>query len=352
MLLKVETLLPLGKVDPGLRKPEKSYDLKRIFEDSATVESLGYDGIMFEETKHDPFIASALAAQSTSRINIGTAVAMAFPRSPTIVAMSAWNIQKISNGRFILGLGSQVKGHVERRFGMKWSPPGPWLKEYVLAVKEIWSSWQESRQPKINGKFYNINLSVPLFDPGPIENSNIPIHLAAVNKFMTRVAGCVADGVRPHPVCTPSYIREIMEPEIEIGLETSSNKNREFSIAIKPLIATGATTQELEKAKDIVKARIAFYGATRAYRAAFEFNELNSLADQLGRLAKEKKWDEMPHLISDEVLFEYACVGLHDEIAGVVKNKYQDIVTNVEFSLSENHPFPQLKQVIARLQSN
>ena len=177
----LETLLPLGKVDPGLRAPEIPLDLHSIGPDARLLEEIGYDGLVVEETKDDPFILLALAAQTTRTLKLGTSVAIAFPRSPTVTAMSAWTLQKLSRGRFTLGLGTQVKAHIERRFGMPWTPAGPWMREYVSAVRAVWDCWQNGTPLDVRGPHYNINLMVPLFNPGPIEHPGIPIHLAAVN---------------------------------------------------------------------------------------------------------------------------------------------------------------------------
>src|SRR3954471_18950168 len=179
--VKIETLLPLGKLDPGLRASAARLDIARVGEDARLAEDLGYDGLLTEETKDDPYIVMALAAQATSRVSLATAVAIAFPRSPTVTAMSAWTLQQLSGGRFVLGLGSQVKGHIERRYGMRWSAPGPWLREYVQALRAIWDCWQHGTPLAFEGEHYKLNLMVPLFAPAPIEHYPIPIHLAAVN---------------------------------------------------------------------------------------------------------------------------------------------------------------------------
>ena len=350
--MKVETLLPLGKVDPGLRKPRLDYDLKCISEEASLVESLGYDALMFEETKQDPFIACALAAAATNNLKIGTAIALAFPRSPAVTALTSWNIQHLSSGRFVLGLGTQVKGHIERRYGQKWNKPGPWMREYVLALREIWASWQEGRQPSAVGDIYKITMTNPLFNPGPIEHPFIPIHLAAVNPYMSMVAGEVAEGVRPHPVCTPRYIKEVMWPEIRRGLDKSCRENSHFCVAIKPLIATGADRLELDKNKEDVRARIAFYGATWAYRKTFEFNGLGKIAEKLRFLSQKNDWEKMPSLIDDDILNEYACVGLHEDIVSVLKAKYEGIVTNVEFSIPVSGKNPEgIRRMVRALNS-
>lgn len=331
--MQVETLLPLGKVDPGLREPGTPFDIARVAEDAARVEALGYDALVFEETKHDPFMVLALAAQATTRLKLGTAVAIAFPRSPAVTAMSAWTLQKLSGGRFTLGLGTQVKGHIERRFGMHWSAPGPWMREYVQAVREIWAAWQAGRQPAFTGEHYRINLTVPLFDPGPIDEPAIPVHLAAVNPYLCEVAGEVADGVRPHPVCTPRYIREVMLPAAARGAARAGRTLDGFAVAIKPLIATAPDETALEARIRDVRARVAFYASTPAYRTAFDIHGLGPLADELKHLSRAQRWEEMPGYITDEVLDTYACVATWDRIAEKLVERYGALVTNAEFSI-------------------
>lgn len=331
--MKVETLLPLGKIDPGLRAPGTILDICQVGTDARLVEEMGYDGLVAEETKDDPYIIMALAAQATARLTLATGVAMAFPRSPTITAMSAWSLQKLSKGRFTLGLGSQVKGHIQRRFGMTWSPPGPWMREYIQAIRAIWATWQTGAPLDVRGEHYNINLMVPLFTPAPIEHPAIPIHLAAVNPYMCQVAGEVADGIRPHPVCTPKYIEEVMLPAVRKGAAKISRKLDRFAICVKPLVATAPTDKTLEKVIVDVRARVAFYASTPAYAAAFEAHGFGELAKELAMYSRAKRWDEMPRFITDEVLHTYATVGTWDEIADRLHERYGHIVTHAEFSI-------------------
>ncbi|MEM7465666.1 MAG: TIGR03617 family F420-dependent LLM class oxidoreductase [Pseudomonadota bacterium] len=335
--MKVETLLPLGKVDPGLREPGTALQIRRVFQDAKLVESLGYDALMVEETKEDPYMVMSLAAEATSTLGLGTAVAIAFPRSPTVTAMSAWKLQELSEGRFTLGLGSQVRGHIERRFGFRWHPPGPWMREYIQAVRAVWTSWQDRTPLNFEGEHYRLNLIVPLFDPGPIDHPDIPVHVAAVNEYMSEVAGEVADGLRPHPVCTAEYIEKIMLPAIKRGQRKTNREQSPFSISIKPLIATAPDEETfVAKVKDI-RARVAFYASTPAYRAAFELHGLGELADELKHLSKTQRWEEMPQFIDDDILNLYATVGMYDEIAEKLKARYGDLVTNVEFSIPVNN---------------
>ncbi len=329
----LETLLPLGKVDPGLRAPETPLDLHAIAQDARLLEEIGYDGFVVEETKDDPFVLMALAAQATTRLKLGTSVAIAFPRSPAVTAMSAWTLQKLSRGRFTLGLGTQVKAHIERRYGMAWSPAGPWMREYVSAVRAFWDCWQNGTPLDVQGPHYNINLMVPLFNPGPIEHPHIPIQLAAVNAVMCQVAGEVADGLRPHPVCTPSYIEKVMLPAVRAGAAKAGRSLDAFQVGMKPLVAAAANEEELAPKVRDVRARIAFYASTPQYRAAFDHHGLGDLADRLKLLSRAQRWEEMPQHITDDILHTYVTVGTYDEIARKLCDRYGGVVTHCEFSI-------------------
>ena len=331
--MRVETLLPLGKLDPGLRASDMPLDIAAVPDLARLVEEVGFDGVAVEETKDDPYQIMALAASTTSRIRLTTAIAMAFPRSPTTTAMSAWSLAKLSKGRFVLGLGSQVRGHIIRRFGLEFHPVGPWMRDYVLAVRAVWRCWQKQQPLDYQGTHYKLSLMVPLFDPGPIAHPDIPIHIAAVNPVMCRVAGEVADGMRPHPVCTPRYIREVMLPAAAEGARRTGRDPSKLTVAMKPLICTAPDKATLEKRLKDVRARVAFYCSTPAYRACFELHGLGGLADELAVLSKAQRWEEMPGRISDEVLDMYATVGTYDEIGRKLVGRYGGLVTDVEFSI-------------------
>jgi probable F420-dependent oxidoreductase len=332
----LETLLPLGKVDPGLRAPEVALDLSSIGRTAKLLEEIGYDGMVVEETKDDPFVIMALAAEATARLKLATSVAIAFPRSPTVTAMSAWTLQKLSRGRFTLGLGTQVKAHIERRFGLPWSPAGPWIREYVNAVRAVWDCWQNGTKLDVQGPHYTINLMVPLFNPGPIEHPRIPIQLAAVNQVMSQIVGEVADGLRPHPVCTPSYIAEVMLPAVRAGAAKSGRSLEQFQVCMKPLVATAATEEELAKKIVDVRARISFYASTPQYRAAFAHHGLGALADELKLLSRAQRWEEMPRFITDDILHTFVTVGTYDQIARSLLDRYSGVVTHCEFSIPVN----------------
>lgn len=331
--MKIETLLPLGKVDPGLRAPDQPLDLLAIGDQARLVESLGYDGLMTEETKDDPMVVMALAAQATTTLNVGTAVAISFPRSPTSMALSAWSLQKLSKGRFSLGLGPQVRAHIERRYGMTAHPAGPWMREYVRAVRAVWDCWQNGTKLDVKGEFYNMDLMVPLFNPGPLEHPDIPIHLAAVNSLMCQVAGEVADGIRPHPVCTPSYIEQVMLPAVREGARKAGRSLENFSVSMKPLVAAAPNEEQLQPKIRDARARIAFYASTPAYLAAFEHLGLQDLVAEAKLLSRVQDWEALPKLISDDVLHQFAVIGTYDTVGKKLVERFGKVVTNSEFSI-------------------
>jgi probable F420-dependent oxidoreductase len=331
--MKIETVLPLGKLDPGVRAAPAALDIAAVAADAARAEALGYDGVLTEETKDDPFIVMALAAQATERVALATAVAVAFPRSPTITAMSAWTLQRLSRGRFTLGLGSQVRGHIERRFGVPWSAPGPWLREYVQALRAIWDCWQNGTKLDFQGEHYKLSLMVPLFTPAPIEHPDIKVELAAVNPYMCRVAGEVADGIRAHPIATPRYIAEMMLPAARKGAAKAGRDLSDFTMCVMPLVATAADRRTLaDRARD-VRARVAFYASTPAYITAFESEGYGDVARALQGHARAQRWDEMPGLVSDEMLDTYAVIGTYGEISGKLRARYGQVATAIEFSI-------------------
>ena len=331
--MKIEALLPLGKLDPGVRAAAMPLDIARVAADARLAEELGYDGVLTEETKEDPFIVLALAAQATSRVSLATAVAVAFPRSPAVTALSAWSLARLSKGRFTLGLGSQVKGHIERRYGMRWSPPGPWLRDYVGALRAIWASWQNGTKLDYHSEHYTLSLMVPLFAPAPLEHPDIRVELAAVNPYMCQVAGEVADGILAHPVATPRYIAEVMLPAARKGMAKAGRDGIRFTMCVMPLVATAPDLAALAAAVEDVRARVAFYASTPTYLAAFETDGHGETAKQLQALSRAQRWEEMPALVSDEMLDTYAVSGTHDEIAGKLKARYGALATHLEFTM-------------------
>ncbi|MEM7251337.1 MAG: TIGR03617 family F420-dependent LLM class oxidoreductase [Pseudomonadota bacterium] len=330
--MKAETLLPLGKLDPGLARPDAPLDLERVAPDAERVDGLGYHALLMEETKDDLFQVLALCAAATERVHVGTSVAIAFARSPFVTAMSAWTLQKLSKGRFELGLGSQVRGHIRRRYGLEWHPPGPWMRDYVRAVRALWAAWQSESPIAFESDHYNLNLSVPLFTPAPIDHPDIPIHVAAVNPYMCGVAAEVAQGVRLHPVCSPRYIRECLNPVMEKKVAPG------FEVCLKPLIATAADEATLAERIEVARARLAFYVSTPAYRRAFDNAGLGDLATEMSQLSKVGRWQEMARLIDDDVLNEWVVVADYDHLADTILARYGDLIQRVEVSIPVNSP--------------
>lgn len=351
--MRVITELMLGKADPGLREPEIPFDIAQAPEKAALIERLGFDGIMSTETKDDPFLALALAASATTRVDLSTAVAIAFPRAPASMAMTAWSMQKLSRGRFTLGLGSQVRAHLERRFGLKAAPLAGWMRDYVGAVRAVWACWQNGTRLKYESENYRLDLMVPLFDPGPIEWPDIPIHVAAVNRLMCRTAGEVADGVRPHPACAPKYIREVMKPAAEEGARRAGRNPAKIEWVLRPMLATAPDEESLKPRIRDIRARVAFYASTPAYRPAFEIFGLHDLTRKLSVLAREQRWEEMPGHIDDDVMHTFAVVGTHDEIADKIVDRYGDLLDQVGFSIAveTEADAEKLRGMVKRIQS-
>ncbi len=334
--MRIYSELILGKTDPGLRAPEKTYDLSKAREHAAIIEELGFDGIVATETKGDPYILMTLAASATSRVELATSVAIAFPRAPAVTAMAAWDLQRLSRGRFILGLGTQVRAHLIRRFGLDDHAIGPWMRDYAGAVRAIWDCWQNGHTLDFQSDRYKLDLMVPLFDPGPIDTPPPPIHIAAVNKYMCRVAGEVGDGLRPHPMCTPRYIKEVMLPAAADGAERAGRTIDSLQLALKPLVATGPDTQTLARRTDDVRARVAFYASTPAYRPCFEIWGLGDVCRELSKLSRAQKWDEMSALVDDEMLNTFAIVGDYKSVAGKIVDRYAGVLDQVGFSIEVN----------------
>ncbi len=347
----VESLLPLGKLDPGLREPETPLDIRRFAELARVAEDVALGAVLVEETKDDPFQMLALGAAATSTIGLGTSVAIAFPRSPTVTAMSAWSLQKLSGGRFVLGLGTQVRAHIERRYGASWSAPAPWMRDYVNAMRAVWRSWQHREPLRFESEHYDLNLMVPLFDPGPIEHPDIPVHVAAIGPNMCAVAGEVADGVRLHPVCTPRFIDEAVLPNVARGAARAGRDLRSIEVCMKPLVGTAPDDEQLERVIDTVRARVSFYLSTPSYRRTFQLHGWGDIAERASVLSREQRWDELPGLVHDEMLHEVAVIGTYDRIADRLNERYAGRVDRIEFSIPVNGPddADRFREILVRL---
>jgi probable F420-dependent oxidoreductase len=308
-----------------------THDLRTVPDYARKVEALGFDCLWSAETQHDPFLPLATAATVTSRIRLGTSIAVAFARSPMILAHIAWDLAKASGGRFILGLGSQVKGHNERRFSVRWESPAPRMREAVQALRAIWDCWQNGTKLNFKGKFYRFDLMTPFFNPGPIEHPEVPIYIAGVNHHMCRVAGEVCDGLHVHPFNSPTYLREYVQPAVDEGLKAAGKRREDFTYATSSFVIVGDTEADLARQRLAVKQQIAFYASTRTYEPVLAAHGWQDLAPQLHRKSVEGDWQGMADLVTDEMLDTYAVTGTHDTIAARLTERYRGLLDRTAF---------------------
>jgi len=333
------------KLDVGML----THDLTSIPDYARKVEALGYDCLWSAETQHDPFLPLAVAATVTSRIKLGTSIAVAFPRSPMILAHIAWDLAKASGGRFILGLGSQVKGHNERRFSVKFESPAPKMREVVLAMRAIWDTWQNGTKLDFKGRFFRFDLMTPFFNPGPIEHPRIPVYVAGVNPAMCRVAGEVCDGLHVHPFNSPTYLREVVRPAVEEGRAKAGRTHSDFTYVTASFVVVGDTDAELAQQQQAVKQQIAFYASTRTYEPVLAVHGWQDLVPQLHRKSVEGDWKGMADLITDEMLDTYAVIGSYTTIAARLKERYAGLLDRTAFYQPYKQPTlddPRLPRVI------
>ena len=312
-------------LDVGMR----DYDLRVVPECARKLEAIGYDCIWTSETQHDPFLPLAVAATTTSSIKLGTSIAVAFPRSPMVIAYTAWDIQKASAGRFILGLGSQVKAHNQRRFSVKFESPGPKLREVVLALRAIWECWQKRTPLRFKGEFYTFDLMTPFFNPGPIAHPNIPVFIAGVNRYMCRMAGEVCDGLHVHPLHTAKYLREYVHPAVEEGLRAGGRSRQDFTYATASFVVVGDTERERAQNAEAVKQQIAFYASTRTYEPVLAAHGWEGIAQELHARSLEGDWAGMTRLITDEMLDTFAVSGTYDDIGRKLRDRYAGLLDRI-----------------------
>ncbi len=304
------------KIDAGVRIP----NLMDVAPVVQAAEELGFDGLWTSEIQHDPFLPLAIAAEHTRRVDIGTSIAVAFARSPTSLAHMAWDLAGASKGRFILGLGTQVKAHIERRFGMAWEPPVPKLREMILAMRAVWRGWQADGQVNFRGDYYQITLMTPFFNPGPIDFPDIPIYIAGVNEHLCRLAGELCQGFHVHPFHTTKYIREIILPNIERGAQRTNRARNDVQLSSPIFVATD------EAERETVRAQIAVYASTPSYRPVLQVHGWEHIGEQLSALAGRGAWNDMPHFITDEILETIAIVGPLDQVPDLILRRYSGLI--------------------------
>ncbi len=298
-------------------------------------EDAGFDGVVAVEISHDPFLPLALGAAATERVDLITGIAVAFARNPMNAAVIANDINRLSNGRFILGLGSQIKPHITKRFSMPWSDPAARMREFVLAIRAIWESWNEGTPLQFRGDYYRHTLMTPMFDQGPSECGDPRIFVAAVGPAMTAVAGEVADGLMAHGFTTPSYLRDVTMVNLAKGLERSNRSRSDVEVTIPIMSAVGRDEAEVAPKLAAVRQQLAFYGSTPAYRGVLEHHGWGDVGDELNRRSKQGEWVAMADLITDEMLREFAVIGDLESVSAEIKQKFGGLVDRVQMGLSD-----------------
>ena len=288
------------------------------------MEAQGFDRVGTAEMNHDPFMPLLLAAEHSEKIEVGTGIAVAFARSPMILANLGHDLNAYSKGRMVMGLGSQIRPHITKRFSMPWGAPAPQMKELVQAMRAIWANWYEGEPLRFEGKYYNHTLMTPAFTPEDKEYGAPKVTLAAVGPIMTEVAGEVADGLIIHPFSNEKYIREVTLPAIERGLAKSGRSREDFEIAYTPFIVSGKDEETFEKVKLETKNRIAFYGSTPAYKNVLGVHGWGDMQFELNKLSKEGRWAEMGEMITDDILNVMGVMGEPSSLVAEIKSRYGD----------------------------
>ena len=315
---------PRLKLDGGIPN-----QLARVPDRARELEQDGYNGGWTAETSHDPFLPLLLAAEHTSRLELGTNIAVAFARNPMIVANIGWDLQAYSQGRFILGLGTQIQPHIEKRFSMPWSHPARRMREFISALQAIWSAWKDGTKLRFEGEFYTHKIMTPMFTPEPQPYSAPKVFLAAVGEAMTEMCGEVADGHLGHPMVSKRYLEEVTLPALMRGMQRSGRDRSDFEVSCEVLVATGDNDAELAAATAAVRKQIAFYGSTPAYQKVLDLHGWGDLHPELRRLSLEGEWDAMGSLIDDEMLAAFAVAGPVDTIAAALTSRCDGIVDRV-----------------------
>jgi probable F420-dependent oxidoreductase len=319
--MRVETFVPL-------------HDWRAVAPLAKAAEEAGFDSLMSAEIAHEPFTPLAFAALATSRIRLGTGIVVAFPRSPMVVANIARDLHAHSGGRFHLGLGSQVKGHNERRFSVPWTAPVPRLREYVQSLRAIWRCWEKGEPLRFAGEHYRFSLMTPEFSPPPTGLPPIPVSIAAVREPMIRMAGRVCDGVKLHGFATRRYLEQVALPALNAGLEKAGRDRASFEVTGGGFIATGATDEEAAKQLEFMRYRIAFYGATRTYHVVFDCHGWQDLGMKLHAMARDGQWEKMPKEVPDEVVHAFTAVATYANLKQAIAERFGGLVDTVQLGFT------------------
>lgn len=331
------------KIDAGL-----SFELDKVADQAREIEAAGYDGALTFETSHDPFLPLLLAAEHTSRIELMTSIAVAFARNPMILANLAHDLNSYSKGRFILGLGSQIKPHVTKRYSMPWGKPAAQMRELIEALHAIWDCWYEGKPLDYRGEHYTHTLMTPMFTPTDIAHGRPRVVLAAVGPKMTETAAAVADGMLVHPFTTQRYLQEVTLPTIEKTLTAEGRKRSDFEVVYSVFAVTADTEEQFNSIKQATKKQISFYGSTPAYRVVLDLHGWGDLQSELNLMSKQGRWDEMADLITDDILDAFAVVGEPEAVARGIKERYSGLVDRTSLQLPgvSREKMPDLMKIV------
>src|ERR671912_2934096 len=307
--------------------------LKEVDRTARAAEDLGFAGLWTSETKHDAFLPLAIAANETHQIELGPSVAIAFPPSPMETAQTSWDLQALSGGRFVLGPGTQVKAHIPRRFSMPWDRPAARLREYILALRAIWESFQTEGPLEFEGEFYRHTLMSSFFNPGPIEHPEIPLYIAGVNTRLAELAGELCEGFHVHPFHSPEYVRRTVIPAIAEGARQANRDLDQVTLATSAFVITVENRESATEQRESVRAQISFYASTPTYFTVLEAHGWEDVGERLSTMAREKKWREMPAIITDEMLAAFAIEAAPDEIGPALRERYEGLIDRVALYL-------------------
>ena len=298
--------------------------LKDIPAIAKAAEEIGFDALWTQETQHDPFLPCTLIAEHTTNVRFGTGIAVSFARSPASLAYTAWDLAAQSDGRFMLGLGTQVKAHIERRFGQPWPESvTKKLREQIQVIRAFWNCWQNGTKLNFRGEYYKITLMSPFFNPGAIAHPHIPIYIAGVNTGLAKLAGELCEGFHAHPFHSIRYMKEVILPAIEEGAKKERRKREDISVSITAFIAT--TPEEM----NLARAQISFYASTPSYRPVMDLHGWATIAEKLSAHAAKGEWAEMPILITDEMLSEFCLVTEEDKLVDELKSRYDGVANRL-----------------------
>jgi probable F420-dependent oxidoreductase len=323
---------------------EDQASFKDVAAKARAAEAMGFSGLWSVETQHDPFLPLAVAAPATSRIELGTGIAIVFPRTPMSMAETAWDLAANSGGRFVLGLGTQVKGHNERRFSVQWVPPGPRLRDYIRCLRAIWTYWQNGGRgrPDFVSDHYQFTLSSFNFNPPPLEHPyvdrfgemrGVPVYIAGLNAYMCRLAGELCEGLHVHPLHTYKTLTEFVLPNVEQGAERGGRTLADVERYGGPFVIMGDTEEERAQARERVRRQVAFYCSTRTYRFVLEAHGWGDVTAKLNEMSNRGQWAEMANLITDEMLEAFAVEGTPEEVAATIKKRYDGLLTRTGFRI-------------------